>query len=119
MCGPAAQSYRRPARLSAASRRSKSPLTVGRDDPDELLLHARGILVLDLARAGRLVAPAAVLEHQRADVRARRAIEDRLADGEHRVLLLEAPQDVHRDVALGEQRVEHEAVGRVDDLLAA
>ena len=78
-----------------------------------------GLAVADLAGAGRVVAAAAVLEHQLADVGGAGAVEDRLARREHGVLLPQAPEDVHRDVALGEQRVDREAVGRVDDLLAA
>ena len=49
----------------------------------------------------------------------RGAVEDRLADREDGVLLLQAPQHVDRDVALREQRVDHEAVVGVDGLLVA
>ena len=92
---------------------------VGGDLRDELGEDGVGVLVVDLAGAGGVVAAAAVLEHQLADVGLRRAVEDRLAGGEDGVLLLEAPDHVDRDVRLGIQRVDHEAVGRVDDLLVA
>src|SRR4051812_31495434 len=72
------------------------------DARDELAEHALGVLVRDLARAGRVVPAAAVLEHQRADVRARGAVDDRLARREHGVLLLEAPHHMDRDVLLAE-----------------
>ena len=65
------------------------------------------------------MAAAAVAEHQLSDVGLRRAVDDRLAGGEDRVLLLEAPEDVDGDVRLGIQRIDHEAVGRMDDLLVA
>ena len=78
-----------------------------------------GAIVVDLAGPGRLVATATVGEHQPADVECRRAVDDRAADREHRVLPAQAPDHVHGDGALGMQRVDHEAVGRVDDLLVA
>src|SRR3712207_7092902 len=46
------------------------------------------------------------------DVGPRAAVDDRPAGREDRVLLAQAPEDVDRDVALREQRVEHEAVRR-------
>ena len=61
---------------------------------------------------------AAVGEHQFAHRDGVAAVEDRLADREHRVLLLTAPHHVHRDVALREHRVDDEAVAGVDGLLA-
>src|SRR3954447_1023287 len=70
---------------------------VGVDARDELVEHALGVLVGHLAGARRLVAAAAVGQHQLADAGARRAVEDRLAGREHGVLLLEAPEDVDRD----------------------
>src|SRR3954447_4571430 len=91
----------------------------GVDVVDELTLHELGLVVVDLARAGRLVAAAAVGEHQLADVDLAGAVEDRLAHGEDGGLLLEAPEHVHREVALREQGVQREAVGRVDDVLVA
>src|SRR3954468_163490 len=108
--------------------RGVSPLSVGSgglrlgrgvDVVDELLLHELRLVVVDLARAGRLVAAAAVGEHQLADVDLAGAVEDRLAHGEDGVLLLEAPEHVHREVALREQGVQREAVGGVDDVLVA
>src|SRR5262245_50053475 len=111
------------ARRRWASGASTAPepmrLAVAGDAADELAEHALGVLVLDLAGAGRLMAAAAVLEHQLADVGAAAAIDDRLAGGEHGVLPAQAPQRVDRDVALGEQRVDREAVRRVDDVLVA
>jgi hypothetical protein len=65
------------------------------------------------------VAPAAVGEHQRADVDRAGAVDDRLAHREDGVLPAQAPEDVDGDRALRVQRVDHEAVGGVDDLLAA
>src|SRR3954453_22860630 len=106
-------------RWASGANTAPGKLAVLVDALDELAEHAHGVLVLHLAGAGRLVAAAAVGEHQLADVRAAAAVEDRLAGREHRVLLLEAPQLVDRDVALGEQRVDREAVRGVDDLLVA
>jgi hypothetical protein len=65
------------------------------------------------------VSAAAVRQHQRADVDGRRAVEDRLADGEDGVEPLLAVDDVGADAALREQRVDHEAVAGVDRALAA
>src|SRR5687768_11827024 len=84
---------------------------------DELFEHGFGLVVVDLARAGAIVATTAVLEHQIADVRLRASIEDRLARREHGVLLLQAPNLVDGDVALREQRVDGEAIRRPDGLL--
>src|SRR4051812_27210952 len=89
------------------------------DVVDQLALDQLGLVVVDLAGAGRLVAAAAVGEHQLADVDLARAVEDRLAHREDGVLLLEAPEHVHREVALREQGVQREAVGGVDDVLVA
>jgi hypothetical protein len=96
-----------------------APFAVAVDALHELAEHAGRVLVGDLAGAGRLVAAPAIGEHQLTDVRPRAAVDDRLAGREHGVLLLEAPQHVDRDVALGEHRVDREAVRGVDDLLVA
>ena len=72
-----------------------------------------------LARAGGRMAATAVLQTQFANVDLGRASEDRLADGEHRVLAAESPQQVHRDIALRIERIHHEAVAGVDRILAA
>src|SRR4051794_14535824 len=92
---------------SAASNAART-LPVGVDPADQLAQHARGVLVAHLARTRRLVAAAAVLEHQLAHVGLGAAVEDRLAGGEHRVLLAQAPEGVDRDVALRIQRVQRE-----------
>src|SRR4051794_780999 len=109
--------WTRSSRASGRGRRLR--LTVGVDPRDELAEDAVRVLVRNLAGARGLVATTAVLEHERADVRARRAVHDRLAGGEDGVLLLQPPQRVDRDVLLAEDRVDHEAVGGVDDLLLA
>src|SRR5688572_23148147 len=67
-------------------------LPVGVDLGDELGEHDRRALVAHLARAGRVVAAAAVAQHQLAHVGRARAVEDRLARGEDRVLLAQAPE---------------------------
>ena len=59
-----------------------------------------------------------MLEADRPDIDRRTAVEDRLADGENRVLLLQSPEDMHRHRALRKHGVDHEAVARVDGLLA-
>ena len=108
-----------PRRATSGCRSGCGCLAVGGDRRHQLGEHALGVLVGDLAGAGRVVAAAAVGEHQLADVGAGGAVDDRLAGGEDRVLLLEAPEHVDRHVRLGIERVDHEAVGRVDDLLVA
>src|SRR3954451_8797204 len=55
---------------------------VGVDAGDQLAQDALGVLVGDLAGAGRAVAAAAVGQHQLADVGPRAAVQDRLARGE-------------------------------------
>src|SRR5215207_8692787 len=46
-----------------------------------------------------------------------RAVEDRLADCENGILLLETPHHVHRDTSLREKRVDHEPIAGVDHFL--
>ena len=65
------------------------------------------------------MATTAVAQHELTDLDGVATIEDRLADRVHRVLLLSAPHHVHRDVALGEHRVDHEPVAGEDRLLVA
>ena len=77
------------------------------------------VLVRDLAGAGVRVTAAAVGQEQRADVGLRGLVEDRLAHGEDRVLLLLAPHDVHRDRALRVHGVDQEPVRGPDRILVA
>ena len=66
-----------------------------------------------------MMAAAAVLQAQLADIDGGRLVHDGLADHHGGVLLAEAPGDVHGDLGLGIEGVDHEAVARVDDLLVA
>ena len=65
------------------------------------------------------MAAAAVVQHQFADVGVGTAVEDGLAGGEYRVLLLHAPHDVDRDVDLRIQRIDHEAIDGIDGVFVA
>jgi hypothetical protein len=65
------------------------------------------------------MAAAAVFKADGADVDRRAAIDDRLADREDGVLPLETPDHMHRDPALREQRLDHEAIAGVDGFLVA
>ena len=57
---------------------------------DQFLQHLCGLVVGDLAGAGGVMATTAIAQHQRADIGLAVALEDGLAAGEHRVLLLHA-----------------------------
>src|SRR5438105_3773038 len=77
--------------------------------------HARGELldqprldlfrsaVLDLTCSCRRVSAAAMGEAERAYIHRRGPVENRLADRKHRVLLLETPEHMHGEAALGKQ----------------
>src|SRR5207247_2173065 len=89
------------------------------DGVDQLFERLLGLVVLDLAGAGVLVPAAGVLEAEVPDVGLGAAVQDRLADRERGVHLLQAPQHVDRDVALRVERVDHEPVPGEDGLLVA
>ena len=74
-------------------RRESSTLARARRDEvsDQRRLDLLRLGVVDLTRARRPMAAAAIAQAERADVDGRAAIEDRLADREHGVLLLYAP----------------------------
>ena len=52
-------------------------------------------VVIDLACAGILMATTAEFQHQLADICVIVTVEDRLADGEYRVLISETVHDMH------------------------
>lgn len=86
---------------------------------DQLRHHGRRARVVDLAGAGRRMSAAAVSEAGRPDIDRRASVDDRLADREDGVLLLETPNYMHRDPALREQGVDHESIAGVDGFLVA
>lgn len=86
---------------------------------NQRFLDLARLVVIDLTGAGRPVATAAIAQAKRADIDLRTAIDDRFADGEYGVLLLEPPQYVDGDAALRKQRVDHEAVAGKDQLFIA
>ena len=107
----------RTSEASLASRRARS--AVRSNLRNQLGEGGVGLVVVDLTGAGRMVAAAAVGEHQFADVGLAAAVKNGLAGGEDGVLLLEAPHLVDGDVALGEEGVNHEAVGGEDGFFVA
>ena len=65
------------------------------------------------------MAASAELQRQLADVGLRRAVEDRVSDGEHGVLPAASPDHVDRDVTSRIEGVDHETITRMDDLLVS
>jgi len=62
---------------------------------------------------------AAIRKAERANIDWRASVDDRLADGKYGVLLLDSPEHMHGDPAPRKQRVDHESIARIDDLLTA
>ena len=83
------------------------------DDVWELCIY---YVIVQLARARIGVSAAAVRETERADVGRAGLVDDRLADHDGRVLLLESPRDVNAHLDLGPHGVDHESVAGVDSL---
>src|SRR4051794_22088625 len=112
-------------RRHASIASEEPPFTMKREDlkgletTNQLTLDLFGILVGDLAGTGGKMATAAVFKHQRPDSDWRRPVDDRFADGEHGVLLLQPPENMHGDPGLRMKRVDHEAVAGMNDLLSA
>ena len=65
------------------------------------------------------MAATTVFQHQFADIGLAAAVEDRLAGGEDRVLLLHAPHHMDGNVGVGEQGIDQETVGCPDVFLIA
>jgi hypothetical protein len=86
---------------------------------DQLRHDVRGTGVVDLTRSRRYMPATAVRKAQCADIDRRGSVDDRLADCKDGVLLFDAPEYMHRDPALGKQRVGHKPIACVDGLLVA
>ena len=107
---PMASTLKRATRRDTSHIRLRRPrdleLSIAPDPLDEARQDLVRFMILDLAGARVFMAAAAVFEHQSADVRLGRAIEDGLADREDRVHALAACEDVNRDVDFRKQRID-------------
>ena len=90
------------------------PLPVPVHLQDDLLEDLVGLVDGHLAGADRAVSAASILEHQRAHVGLRGAVDDAVAAGHDDVLAPEAPHHLDRDVLLGIEAVEDEPIAGVD-----
>ena len=75
-------------RIGSGNRRA---LSLCRDGGDDVLKRGVGVAVFNLTGSGVRMTAAAVFEHQFADIRLRRAIQNRFADRKHGILLFHAP----------------------------
>src|SRR5438874_11698223 len=73
--------------------------------------------IFDLTSSCRRMSTAAVRKAELADIDRRASVDDRLADGEDSILLLDAPEDMHGHPAPRKQPVDHESIARINGLL--
>jgi hypothetical protein len=83
-----------------------------------LLARFRAIIA-QLASTSGFVTTSAVLQHEVTHIQFAGAIDDRTTYGVDRIALLDTPQDMHRNVALWIQRINHESVSGVNGFFVA
>src|SRR4051794_9729253 len=88
-------------------------------EPDQIAQYLLSAVVSHLTSSRRRMPAATVLEHQVADVGFAAAIENRLARSEYRVLLLQSPQHMNRNVGFRVKRIQQESIARVDRVFFA